>query len=577
MPKLSTDLAGFAQVSGGRTMRGDSLSASDARQLLRDFRAGLVGKDGSVSSGYLSINRNSGGGVAMEARGRHEWGSWHNDKKDASSFIQHLISTGYGSELSTQTTRELNTELNSYLGKTHDRFGTQSFVRLVDKLESELNPDKVDLPAPATIAAKTSVKANFHIVSRATEDATNRLQAIKAKFKTVDQLGKCSPEAKPAFEKIVNLASEQAVSHFSHLLAPPKKAGAAAEVQSVAKPTQVMGDADGSICRTILAGMNAGYISLPEAQVTELAELMDAEATAALAYNNGKDYVLKEFQINPDIAAKFDRIVSNATFKPGHSKLVFLGDILHDRFSNNKQAMEKLIRGLHGKDAVFITGNHDVYSEVNGQDDLQESDEELKKMIVGNGSGNDALEQTLDIKLQNGFYGAKQLTKVESDQLLKKCFKNAHLDQDNLMLYTHNGFQNSGVGDYYLTAFGILKASNAEELVEKLNQCDFDKPRGAKELDEEIGQDETDALLDQIQNAPGGAIVDADGTISKTDFRPMDEDMTTKKLGSAGITADGKAVKIVHGHNDNHDSMENVENLNARSNRGVTPITKLFE
>jgi len=577
MPKLDTNLSAFAQVSGGRTMRGDSPSATEARQLLRDFRAGLVGEDGSVSSGYLSINRKSGGGVAMETRGRHQWGSWHTDKKDAANFIRHLISTGYGSELSTQTTKELHTELNAYLGKTQNRFGTQSFVRLVDKLEKELNPDKVDLPAPATIAAKTSVKAQFHVVSRATEDATNRFQALKAKLKTVDQLGKCSPEAKPAFEKIVNQASEQAVSHFSHLLAPPKKAGAAAEVQSVAKPTQVVGDADGSICRMVLAGMNAGYISLPEEQLTELAELMDAETSSALAYNRGEDTVLTDFQKSPDIAAKFDRIVSNATFKPGHSKLVFLGDILHDRFSNNKQAMEKLIRGMHGQGAVFITGNHDVYSEVNEGDYLQESEDALNRMVQENGLGGDALAETLAIKLQNGFYGAKQLTKTESDQLLKDCFKNAHLDQDNLMLYTHNGFQSAGVGDYYLTAFGILKAGNAEELVEKLNQCDFDSPRGAKELDEEIGKDETDALLDQIQNAPGGAIVEADGTISKTNFRPGDNDMTSAKLGPAGKTSDGKPVKIVHGHNDNHASMDNVENLNARSNRGVTPITKLFE
>ena len=577
MPKLDTNLAGFAQVTWGRTNRGDSLSATDARQLLRDFRTGLVGKDGSVSSGYLSINRKSGGGVAMEARGRHEWGSWHTDKKDAASFIRHLISTGYGSELSTQTTKELNTELNSYLGKTQDRFGTQSFVRLVDKLERELNPDKVELPAPATIAAKTSVKAQFQVVSRATEEATNRAKNLKAKFNTVEQLGNCSPEAKPAFERIVNRASKNAVSHFSNLLNPPKKTEAAAEVQSVAKPTQVVGDADGSICRTVLAAMNAGYMSLPEEQVAELAELMNAETHSALAFNRGGARVLEEFQKNPDIAAKFDRVVSNATFKPGHSKLVFLGDILHDRFSNNKQAMDKLIRGLHGQGAVFITGNHDVYSEVDKRDVLQESEDHLAQWVQEKGMDNDALAKTLAIKLQNGFYGAKQLTKVESDQLLNDCFKNAHLDQDNLMLYTHNGFQSAGVGDYYLTAFGILKAGNADELVGKLNQCDFDSPRGAKELDDEIGVDETNALLDQIQKAPGGAIVDADGTINKTNFRPKDNDMTTEKLGPAGKSADGRAVKIVHGHNDNHASLENVENLNARSNRGVTPITKLFE
>jgi hypothetical protein len=232
---------------------------------------------------------------------------------------------------------------------------------------------------------------------------------------------------------------------------------------------------------------------------------------------------------------------------------------------------------MNGQGAVFITGNHDVYSEVNGEDVYQQSDEELSQLIQDNGLDDEALAETLAVKLQNGFYGAKQLTKVESDQLLKDCFKNAHLDQENLMLYTHNGFQSAGVDDYYLTAFGILKAGNAEELEEKFNQCDFDKPRGAKELDDEIGEDATNALLDQIQNAPGGDIVDADGTINKTNFRPKDNDMTTEKLGPAGKTADGRAVKIVHGHDAHHASLENVENLNARSNRGVTPITKLFE
>jgi hypothetical protein len=254
---------------------------------------------------------------------------------------------------------------------------------------------------------------------------------------------------------------------------------------------------------------------------------------------------------------------------------------------------------------VFITGNHDVYSEVDKinvfQSDFQSGQQKYIDLVVGikkqeatqskedyppekesadrESAINDfgTLKSFEDIKLQNGFYGAKQLTKVESDQLLNDCFKNAHLDQDNLMLYTHNGFQSAGVGDYYLTAFGILKAGNADELVGKLNQCDFDSPRGAKELDDEIGVDETNALLDQIQKAPGGAIVDADGTINKTNFRPKDNDMTTEKLGPAGKSADGRAVKIVHGHNDNHASLENVENLNARSNRGVTPITKLFE
>jgi hypothetical protein len=261
-----------------------------------------------------------------------------------------------------------------------------------------------------------------------------------------------------------------AVDHFTNLLAPPKKAGAVSDVQAVSKPTQVVGDADGSICRMVLAGINAGYMTLPDEQLNELAGVMKEEAIASVAYNRGKNDVLEKFQKNPDIAAKFDRIISNATFQQGHSKIVFLGDILHDRFSNNKQAMDKLIRGLHNGGAVFITGNHDVYGEVNPTDELQLSEEDLVKKCedeaIAAGEENTAelqsgihlyVQENAKFKLQNGFYGAKQLTKTESDQLLMDCFVNAHLDQESLMLYTHNGFQRAGVDGYYLTAFGILR------------------------------------------------------------------------------------------------------------------------
>jgi hypothetical protein len=580
MPKLNTNLAGAAQI----TRQADQffvlekiglkkgITADKARELLRDFRAGLVGEDGSVSSGYLSINRKFGGGMAMETRGRHEWGSWHSNKKDAAHLIRQLISTGYGKELSAQTKKLLNEELQSYLGQTKDRFGTQSFVRLVDKLENELNPDKVDLPAPATIAAKTSFKAGFHIVSRATEDAIKRAGDLKAKFKTVEQLGKCSPEAKPAFEKIVKHASEDAVTHFNNLLAPPKKAGAASNVQAVSMQTQVVGDADGSICRTVLAGINAGYMTLPDDQLQELAEMMNKEAEVA----NDK-MTAKSFQEDKSIASKFDRIVANATFQQGHSKLVFLGDIVHDRFSNNKQAMAKLIQGLHGAGAVFITGNHDVYSEVDSKDQFQKSDEELISLWKSKNRNEPDIAKSLKVKLLNGFYGENQLTKTESDDLLKKCFVNAHLDPDSSMLYTHNGLQQAGKDGVYITAFGLIEAQNAEELVAKLNQCEFDKPIETEEIENK--HSEVEGFMNSLTKGKETQKWFSDTyTISKTGFRPKDSEMQTDKLGLAGRTADGKAVRIVHGHDENHGEQGNVVNLNARSeSKGYDPATKIFE
>ncbi len=67
-----------------------------------------------------------------------------------------------------------------------------------------------------------------------------------------------------------------------------------------------------------------------------------------------------------------------------------------------------------------------------------------------------------------------------------------------------------------------------------------------------------------------------DGFINKTGFRPDDSRMQTDQLGPAGKSRAGKQVTIIHGLNAQHGTDGNVENLNARSRVGVTPITKVF-
>ena len=560
MPSLN--ISSVAQKSGSHAISKADTTAVEARQVLRDMRAQLVGQDGAISSGYLSINTRKDGTVNLETRGRHEWGSFHSDKKDASNIVKNLIRDGYGKHLGNGSETALLAELNTYLQTTGQRLGTHSFVKLIDRLEKNIAAAEAGPQTDAKVKADVRFKANFNL-----------------RLKTEG----CAPQAKSQFKEIIDSVRPDTASLFKHILSPGvSKAG------NVAARTQVVGDADGSMCRTVLSAINSGHMELKEPELKLLAEVMDAEAEASRAYDRMNDDTLVAFQKNPDIAAKLDQIVANATFKPGHHKLVYIGDIVHDRFSNNKVAMDQLIRGLHAQGAVFITGNHDVYDEVNKENIYQLNGEQWDKFLeqyIADGKIELAknnkqlsaeqekgiLAQFNDIKLQNGFHGAKQLDKTASDQLLKDCFTNAHFDSQTNALYTHNGFEHSGVDNVYLTAFGFLRADNAEELAEKMNACDFNAAGMGLEQIAKDNPEFSNKFAPQDNHGIGG-----DGFISKTGFRPDDSRMQTDQLGPAGKSRAGKQVTIIHGHNAKHGTDGNVENLNARSRDGVTPITKVY-
>ena len=560
MPSLN--ISSVAQKSGSHAISKADTAAVEARQVLRDMRAQLVGQDGTISSGYLSINTRKDGTVNLETRGRHEWGSFHSDKKDASNIVKSLIRDGYGKHLGNGSETALLAELNTYLQTTDQRLGTHSFVKLIDRLEKNIAAAEAGPQTAAKVKADVRFKANFNL-----------------RLKTDG----CAPQAKSQFKEIVDSVRPDTASLFKHILSPGvSKAG------NVAARTQVVGDADGSMCRTVLSAINSGHMELKEPELKLLAEVMDAEAEASRAYDRMKDDPLVAFQKNPDIAAKLDQIVANATFKPGHHKLVYIGDIVHDRFSNNKVAMDQLIRGLHAQGAVFITGNHDVYDEVNKDNIYQLNGDQWDQFLeqyIADGKIELAkdniqlsaeqekgiLAQFNDIKLQNGFHGAKQLDKTASDQLLKDCFTNAHFDSQTNALYTHNGFEHSGVDNVYLTAFGFLLADNAEELAEKMNACDFNATGMGLEQIAKDNPEFSNKFAPQDNHGIG-----EDGFISKTGFRPDDSRMQTDQLGPAGKSRAGKQVTIIHGHNAKHGTDGNVENLNARSRDGVTPITKVY-
>lgn len=570
MAAPSLNISSVASKSGSHAICKADTSAVDARQVLRDMRAQLVSKDGSISSGYLSIQTRKDGTVNLETRGRREWGSFHSDKKDATKIVKDLIRDGYGNHLTEDSEQALLRELNNYLRSTGERFGTQSFVKLIDRLEKNIAPSGADAQTASKVKADVRLKANFNLL-----------------LKTAG----CAPQAKSQFSQLVDFVRSDTASLFKHILSP-----GVSKARHVSSRTQVVGDADGSMCRTVLSAINSGHMELQGPELKLLAEVMDAEAQASRAYDLTNDGPLLEFQKNPDIAAKLDQIVANATFRPGHHKLIFIGDIVHDRFSNNKVAMGELIRNLHRHGAIFVTGNHDVYDEVNSSNSLQKDAQEVLETYIEEEidagkqaaaaknypytADDEAFDRDLAlerlgnfqaVKIQNGFHGARQLDKAASDLLLKDCFTNAYFDPQTNALYTHNGFEHSGVDDIYLTAFGFLRANNAEELAEKMNACDFNSTGiGLEQITKE-----THGFSDQFapQNNHG---IDEEGFINKTSFRPDDARMKTDQIGPVGKSRDGKTVTIIHGHNAQYGTDGNVENLNARSRNCVTPITKVF-
>ena len=606
-----------APVEGRPRTLSSTVDTDQARNVLLQVRSDLVGKNGAIKSGYLRIHNNKEVEGAsnkevedarqdfLTTQGRYSGSK--RDKVEAKEFITELVNKAYG-DLEPSAQNELKQSLDNYFGETGDRFGTHSFVKLINALESRrkgesigkvksgarlitagLEPDNTrdNRIGRAEIQYQEEGHENSvpgsNVVNEANQPrhrqvefpkplpAAECAQAAAAQFRELkEHLNPARVHTIPAkdyqHEEKVDIPATQ--DFFKHLFRPlnPNSAAQVSKSGAVeaAKPTYVLGDADGSVCRTILAAMNCGMMQLDAAGLKTLAEVMNAEAEAAAL--SLKDGGLEKFQSNQEISKKISDLVEHATFTEGQSHFVSIGDILHDRFSNNKQAMATLIERLHEKGAVFITGNHDVYNEVNPKGDYQkDSDTYLKE----NWNIDDSNTQTIDvntfneamvdlnrfeaIKAQNGFYGVEQLTKQQSDALNKKCFVNAYFDKANAILYTHNGVhlaQGSVPGfESFSTGLGVVMP-------------DMDGP---------------ESLAKKMNETPYNPAV----TGKFTDFRPYDSEMQTDRLGTAA-TWEGRPVRLVHGHSHDHDVTGNVINVNARDHTATSttefsPILMVIE
>lgn len=552
-----TELRSFSPQGPAKTS--DKLTSDDARKLLVDIRSQLVGKNGTIQSGYLRIHNNKqvDGETQDVLTTQGRFSGTKADKTAATGFVSQLVKKAYGETLTKEQKTHLWKNLEAYITTSGTRFGTQSFVKLINALELR-----------AGEAASGNVKRNARLATTGLGEVAQPAPPPLppgVSFQKSLPAAECGSPAAAQFGELKGYLKLGTEDFFQHLFKPLKPDSAAqiseTGVVNATKPTYVLGDADGSVCRTALASMNCGMMKLDSEGLKTLAEVMDAEAAATKSPDG-----LRAFQQNREISGKIADLVNQATFSEGQSKFVSIGDILHDRFSNNKEAMATLIERLHEKGAVFITGNHDVYDEVNLSGNLLDTEfEYLEKTFGFNKAQVDAMpesellplveemeEDFARFKEQNGFYGARQLTKEASDALNSKCFVNAYFDKANAVLYTHNGVvlapnSVSGPGfegfETYSTGLGEITPdkAGAEALAEKMNKTTYNRDVG-----------------------------------NFTDFRPQDNQMQTEQLGSIA-TWEGRPVRFVHGHDASHGVTGNVINVNARAEGGVSPILMVIE
>ena len=126
----------------------------------------------------------------------------------------------------------------------------------------------------------------------------------------------------------------------------------------------VSGDCDGSITRVILICIHALYILPTERGIQILVELMNAEAEAidkANAADSDREIHFLRFQINVRLQNLLEELLGELKFFASYILIVFIGDIVHDRFSLNKIITRILLTILRRYGVIFICGNHDLY------------------------------------------------------------------------------------------------------------------------------------------------------------------------------------------------------------------------
>ena len=244
----------------------------------------------------------------------------------------------------------------------------------------------------------------------------------------------------------------------------------------------ILGDADGSLGRMMLLAIQSGHFHLDDKGLSCLSDVLYEEflqlgipgslyewfhpaMKPMLNYYPLEFLMFKSFQSNGRVALNFETILRHGTYSDASAKLIFLGDILHDRLSNHKSAMLSFIKNLHAHGAIFIKGNHDY-----GQVCLEFCEQRQTLVAKHVAFGRHCLD--------NGFTGENKDDIMQQWMTFeKKYFQNTFYDEDKKIFYIHNGFSTESRPpfreNFLFTAFQLPFRSKTihtpKELEKKLN------------------------------------------------------------------------------------------------------------
>lgn len=123
----------------------------EAKAKLHEMALELVGKDGTIKSGYLKLASGKDG-LTLGRR----WLGANGGTRDAHALVNSLVETAYAHQpVARQAAQEA---LQRYMGESGNRLGTHSFVHLVRVLEEADGAPAADRLAQA--AVKDDVRLN---------------------------------------------------------------------------------------------------------------------------------------------------------------------------------------------------------------------------------------------------------------------------------------------------------------------------------------------------------------------------------------------------------------------------------
>src|SRR5262245_1514653 len=266
------------------SIQGGTISKEEAKGILQGLKGQLRNTDGSIKSGVLSFSRETGEtGVISTARWWN-FGSRSSGKMaETADLMKQLIRSAYGDAVYADG---VQADLEAYLTTTSSKFGSESFVKLIDSLERPKPPESGEGPAkgaptPGRLQLGQLEALTFHRRPAAAEpDEAARLQ----------------------LEELDAHLSPQTKTYFHALLAPRALS---------AGTTRVLGDGDGSVARMTLMAIHSGRMKLGPDGLEKLATAMNKEAAAG---NSRHPSALTDFQSDRQLARDLDEMVSGAEF-----------------------------------------------------------------------------------------------------------------------------------------------------------------------------------------------------------------------------------------------------------------------